>query len=54
MNEFFKDIDNMDSAFPQYEAECQGCDIFLPVNDLWSSPKKLEIELSQFFQFVPN
>jgi len=24
----------MDSAFPQYKAECQGCDMFLPVNDL--------------------
>ncbi len=34
MNEFFEDIDNMDSDFSQYEAECEGCDVFLPVNDL--------------------
>jgi predicted amidophosphoribosyltransferase len=34
MNAFFEDIDNMDSTFPQDKAECQSCDIFLPVNDL--------------------
>ena len=34
MNKFFKDFDNMDSAFSQYKSECQGCDMFLPVNDL--------------------
>ena len=31
---FFQDIDNMDSIFSQYKSECQGCDMFLPVNDL--------------------
>ena len=34
MNEFFEDIDNMGSTFSQYKSECQGCDMFLPVNDL--------------------
>lgn len=34
MNEFFEDFDNMDSAFSPYKSECQGCDMFLPVNDL--------------------
>ena len=34
MNEFYEDFDSDKSIFPQYEAECQGCDMFLPVNDL--------------------
>ena len=34
MNEFYDDIENEDNIFPRYEAECQGCDMFLPVNDL--------------------
>jgi hypothetical protein len=34
MNAFFEDFDNMDSAFSPYKSECQGCDMFLPVNDL--------------------
>lgn len=34
MNEFFEGIDNMDSAFSQYKSECQGCDMFPPVNGL--------------------
>jgi hypothetical protein len=34
MNELNDDFDNDDSIFPQYEAECQGCDIWGPVDDL--------------------
>lgn len=34
MNDFFEDLGSDESILPKYEAECQGCDIFLPVNDL--------------------
>ncbi len=33
MRDFFEDID-IDDAFPQYEAKCQGCDIWGPVDDM--------------------
>jgi hypothetical protein len=34
MNKFFEDLDWDESLLPDYEAECQGCDMFLPVDDL--------------------
>jgi rRNA maturation endonuclease Nob1 len=34
MNEFFDEFDSDESILQSYEAECQGCDMFLPVNDL--------------------
>ena len=34
MNEFYEDSDSDERIFPEYESECQGCDIFAPVNDL--------------------
>lgn len=34
MNEYFEDLGIEESIVPVYEAECQGCDMFLPVNDL--------------------
>jgi hypothetical protein len=33
MNKFYEDLD-IDDFFPQYEAECQGCDIWGPVDDM--------------------
>ena len=33
MNDFFENLDS-DDSFPQYEAECQGCDIWGPVDDM--------------------
>lgn len=34
MNEFYEEFDSDESILNRYKAECQGCDIFLPVNDL--------------------
>ena len=35
MNEFYEDTDDDDDdIFPQYEAECAGCDIWGPVDDI--------------------
>jgi hypothetical protein len=34
MNEFFEEFDRNETILQRYEAECQGCDMFLPVNDL--------------------
>ena len=33
MNKFYKGLD-IDDLFPQYEAECQGCDMWGPVDDM--------------------
>jgi hypothetical protein len=33
MNEFYDDLDE-DEIFPRYEAECQGCDMWAPVDDM--------------------
>lgn len=34
MNEFYDGFDDDDSIFPKYEAECQGCDLWGPVDNL--------------------
>ena len=34
MAEFEKDLDNFDDSFGVYDAECQVCDIYGPVNDM--------------------
>ncbi|UCE18227.1 MAG: hypothetical protein JSV84_15435 [Gemmatimonadota bacterium] len=34
MNEFFKFDQDGDDLWPQYEAECQGCDTWGPVDDI--------------------
>ena len=34
MREFYDDLDDDDDIFPRYDAECQGCDIWGPVDDL--------------------
>ena len=34
MNEFYEDFDDDEDIFPQHEAECTGCDIWGPVDDM--------------------
>ena len=34
MKEFYDDIDDDEAFFPRHEAECHGCDIWGPVDDV--------------------